>query len=137
MSQIVELRSGRAAPPSSPPVRETHAPAGTAPAGCSRPAGTSWKFGEDFADFGARQLGGRHASTENRQPGHRIANDLRFPATSLLRSQHNGLTFDLGFQRIPRLQSKPATDFAGDHDLPLRRDSRKHGKTILPCLEAP
>lgn len=72
---------------------------------------------------------------QNGETRYGINENFRFAQAGLTGRQHDAPSFDTRVKRIARPQAQLAADRDGQHDLALARDSRLHGKTILPWAQ--
>src|SRR5262249_56662848 len=120
MSPVQERRLRQGVPPKLQPAHETHGPKRRAQAGYSRPIGISWKIGEDFAHFCARQLGSLRTGGLNRQSSGWIPYNPCLLRTSFLQSQGNALSLKSCLPRVSPLQAAVSPGPAwGGHLSPL------------------
>jgi hypothetical protein len=81
----------------------------------------------------ARENGRTRTRSQNGQSSDEIDDDPGFRPSAAHRSQHNAAALQLCIKRIPRSQSQRLAKHTRQNHLPLGRNFRLHGKTILPC----
>ena len=97
-----------------------------------RPAGISWKFGENLAHLPAGQKRCFRSCAKNWKTGDSVDEDSYLSRALPPGNQHDTPCLHLYVERVTCLKAQLAANWTRQYDLPLRRKFSFHGKTILP-----